>query len=314
MITTKRKILIICSFLLFSMLFINIYAIESFKPKYGTITGDIVNFRNSPNGNIIDKLNKNEKIKLIGSYNNYYIAQLNNNKIGYISKEYVKILNTNLSIGKIFTRYTPYKAIITNNSVNLRQGPSTSFISIKKLNKDIQITVLGKINDFNIVILGNNIIGAVSSKYISKVNNNTNNNNDIVKDFSNSNDNTNNKVITIINNARKSKNLNLLKENKNLNTIANLKAIEMNDKNYFAHKSPSYGNPFEMMQNFGITYLSAGENIARNLNISTAVNNWIKSKTNSINIFNKNFTDIGVSVIKNKTYGYIIVCMFIEKN
>ena len=36
----------------------------------------------------------------------------------------------------------------------------------------------------------------------------------------------------------------------------------MRDKNYFSHTSPTYGSPFDMMKNFGIKYMAAGENIA----------------------------------------------------
>ncbi len=36
----------------------------------------------------------------------------------------------------------------------------------------------------------------------------------------------------------------------------------MIDKSYFSHTSPTYGSPFDMMKNFGITYSTAGENIA----------------------------------------------------
>ena len=36
----------------------------------------------------------------------------------------------------------------------------------------------------------------------------------------------------------------------------------MQTKNYFSHTSPTYGSPFDMMKAYGISYKSAGENIA----------------------------------------------------
>jgi uncharacterized protein YkwD len=35
-------------------------------------------------------------------------------------------------------------------------------------------------------------------------------------------------------------------------------------KNYFSHQSPTYGSPLAMLKQFGISYTSAGENIACN--------------------------------------------------
>ncbi len=43
---------------------------------------------------------------------------------------------------------------------------------------------------------------------------------------------------------------------------ATAKAVDMRDKHYFGHTSPTYGPPFSMMKAFGVHYLKAGENIA----------------------------------------------------
>ena len=48
----------------------------------------------------------------------------------------------------------------------------------------------------------------------------------------------------------------------NLNRSAKAKSEDMATNNYFAHESPTYGDPFAMMRNFGVTFNSAGENIA----------------------------------------------------
>ena len=39
---------------------------------------------------------------------------------------------------------------------------------------------------------------------------------------------------------------------------AQTKAKDMVENNYFSHTSPTYGSPFEVMQNAGVTYISAG--------------------------------------------------------
>ena len=311
MISQKRKILIICSFVMLSMLYVNIFAVESFKPKYGIVTVNSLNLRSKPNGSIITKLSKNQNIKLIGQIDNNYIVQTNNNILGYVSKNYIELLKKSKTIGKVFTRFKPYTGYVNNSNVNLRQGPSTKFKSISKLSKNTKITIIGKIDDFYITILDNNIIGAINDKLVS-INylNNNNNNNNIITNNSNNLINT---ILNLINNARKEKDLKILKLDNNLNKIALLKSNEMNNKEYFNNTSPSFGTPFKMMQNFGITYLSAGENIARNSNITTAVNKWISSPIDSKNIFNSNYTNIGIGITKSKEYGYIISVMFIQK-
>ena len=51
----------------------------------------------------------------------------------------------------------------------------------------------------------------------------------------------------------------------------------MKDNEYFSHTSPVYGTPFQMMKDFGITYRSAGENIARGQRSpQEVVNAWMK--------------------------------------
>ena len=70
------------------------------------------------------------------------------------------------------------------------------------------------------------------------------------------------KVLSLVNNERAKNGLQPLKMSEELRSIANLKARDMADKNYFDHTSPTYGSPFQMLQDFGVHYNAAGENIA----------------------------------------------------
>jgi len=36
--------------------------------------------------------------------------------------------------------------------------------------------------------------------------------------------------------------------------VARIKAKDMVDNNYFSHYSPTYGSPFDMMRQFGVTF------------------------------------------------------------
>ncbi|MEJ1730779.1 CAP domain-containing protein, partial [Escherichia coli] len=70
-------------------------------------------------------------------------------------------------------------------------------------------------------------------------------------------------VADLVNKERAAAGLVPLKYNAALAKVANAKAVDMRDKNYFSHTSPTYGSPFDMMKSFGIRYTAAGENIAK---------------------------------------------------
>lgn len=108
-------------------------------------------------------------------------------------------------------------------------------------------------------------------------------------------------VVTMVNQERAKLGLAPLKENWQLSRVARYKSEDMRDKNYFSHTSPTYGSPFDMMKNFGIKYMAAGENIAMGQQTPTAVMTaWMNSAGHKANILNANFTEIGVGVAKDK--------------
>ncbi|WP_291635467.1 LysM peptidoglycan-binding domain-containing protein [Clostridium sp.] len=78
-------------------------------------------------------------------------------------------------------------------------------------------------------------------------------------------------VVTMVNTERAKVGLAPLKLNWQLSRVARYKSQDMIDKNYFSHQSPTYGSPFDMMKNFGIKYMSAGENIAYGQRTATEV-------------------------------------------
>ena len=82
---------------------------------------------------------------------------------------------------------------------------------------------------------------------------------------------------------------------------------------YFSHTSPTYGSPFEMMKTFGITYKSAGENIAKGQKTPAAVmNGWMNSSGHRANILNASYEQIGVGFCKDSSGVTYWVQMFIR--
>src|SRR6185437_16961746 len=69
-------------------------------------------------------------------------------------------------------------------------------------------------------------------------------------------------VFDLTNQERAKNGLAPLKIDLELSKVAREKSRDMSVNKYFDHNSPTYGSPFDMMKKFGITYRSAGENIA----------------------------------------------------
>ena len=102
-------------------------------------------------------------------------------------------------------------------------------------------------------------------------------------------------VVRLVNAERKRMGLSELKYNWQLSRVARYKSEDMRDKGYFSHTSPTYGSPYQMMKSFGITYRTAGENIAKGQTSPEAVvKGWMNSSGHRANILNPSFTEIGV--------------------
>lgn len=110
-------------------------------------------------------------------------------------------------------------------------------------------------------------------------------------------------VISLVNQIRREHGLSEFKTNWELCRVARYKSQDMHDKNYFSHTSPTYGSPFQMMKSFGISYRTAGENIARGYRSPKAVvDGWMNSSGHRANILNSSFTQIGVGYVADGNY------------
>lgn len=110
-------------------------------------------------------------------------------------------------------------------------------------------------------------------------------------------------VIRLVNEKRAENGLKALKHNWELSRVARYKSQDMKDNRYFSHTSPTYGSPYEMMRNFGISFRRAGENIARGQRTPQAVvNAWMNSSGHRANILNASYTEIGVGYVADGNY------------
>lgn len=110
-------------------------------------------------------------------------------------------------------------------------------------------------------------------------------------------------VIQLVNDIRVQNGLQTLSANWELCRVARYKSEDMANNRYFSHTSPTYGTPFEMMRSFGLSYRSAGENIAYGQRTPSAVvNAWMNSSGHRANILNAAYTQIGVGFCQNGYY------------
>jgi len=118
-------------------------------------------------------------------------------------------------------------------------------------------------------------------------------------------------VIDLTNEQRRKNGLPALQADTKLNSVAQMKSVDMQQKGYFSHTSPTYGSPFDMMRDQGVTYKTAGENIAQGQRTpQEVVNAWMNSEGHRKNILSRDFTHIGVGY---ETSGNHWTQMFIGK-
>lgn len=121
-------------------------------------------------------------------------------------------------------------------------------------------------------------------------------------------------VLALVNKERAKRGIKPLIMNNNLRLLARMKSMDMRDKGYFSHYSPTYGSPFQMMIKYGIRYSAAGENIAKGQRTASSVMNaWMNSSGHRANILNPNYKEIGVGVSISKDGTVYWTQMFIRK-
>ncbi|RKD32965.1 CAP domain-containing protein [Thermohalobacter berrensis] len=228
---------------------------------------------------------------------------------------------------------------ITADRVNIRTGNGNNFPVIGKLSKNQRVKVIGELKDWYVVQSPDNSVGCIPSNQAKPIvvddNQGNNQQNEMAEQREEAEERrmgnpeeeqdqrqvgratrlkeTEQQMVNLINQERTKRNLPPLKVDLELTKVARLKSQDMVENNYFSHNSPTYGSPFEMMDQFGIEYLYAGENIAANSSIQNAHTSLMNSQGHRRNILNENFTHVGIGVAPSDRYGYMITQMFISK-
>lgn len=124
-----------------------------------------------------------------------------------------------------------------------------------------------------------------------------------------------NLAIQALNNDRRQHCLNPLKPNITLAEVARRHAIDMMERDYFAHKSPEGIDPFQRIKKAGIRYKAAGENIYKGLydpigeDIYIAQQFLMTSPNHRRNILDSDFTEIGIGIVRSEDgWMYLVQC------
>ena len=112
-------------------------------------------------------------------------------------------------------------------------------------------------------------------------------------------------IIDLTNKARELNGLSALGENPLLNAIAETRAKDMFEKQYFAHVSPTGDQASDIAQRIGYQYKIIAENLAsgRFLTNQKVIDGWMQSPGHRKNLLSTEVKELGVSIIKGSMSG-----------
>lgn len=115
-----------------------------------------------------------------------------------------------------------------------------------------------------------------------------------------------------VNEARAQNGLPALAVDSRLTYLARLKSKDMDDLNYFAHESPTYGNSAAMLKTFGVSYSGCAENIAHYGSVYKAFLGLMSSPGHYANMMSSSLRYIGVGIVESTDGSYYITQLFIR--
>lgn len=214
---------------------------------------------------------------------------------------------------------------VTAAKLNLRTGPGYSYPVVGIVESGQRLEVIGTLDNWYLVLLPDGSIGVISYQYVkvTKMGENIYTTPDTKKEEGADNTDLDEKVektesdaekmFDLINNDRLENNLTPFVWDEKLNRIAEIKAKDMAENDYFDHNSSVYGTPFAMLKQMEVLYLSASENIARNNSVENAHLELMSSVQHRVNILSARFNKVGIGIYDRGENGKIIVQLFIEE-
>jgi len=120
-------------------------------------------------------------------------------------------------------------------------------------------------------------------------------------------------MVDMINQERIAAGVNPVKVDLRLGAVGRAKANDLKTNNYFSHTSPTYGSPWAMMQQVGLTVQWAGENISGNKSVEGSMAALMLSPGHKANILDPRCTHVGVGIAYGSAYGNLYVQEFLQE-
>lgn len=105
-------------------------------------------------------------------------------------------------------------------------------------------------------------------------------------------------AVKLLNQDRAKRGLAALKIDPRLTQVARAHAQDMVQNGFFDHVNQQGKSPFDRMHDNGISYRTAGENIAQNATVAALETAWMNSPKHRDNILSTSYTHVGVGLCK----------------
>jgi hypothetical protein len=110
-------------------------------------------------------------------------------------------------------------------------------------------------------------------------------------------------LLSATNSQRAANGLDALSINNKLNASAQAKAVDMKNRDYWAHTSPTGEEPWVFFDAAGYAYAKAGENLAYGfVNSSDTVTGWMNSPSHRANMLDSQYTEVGFGYINSDNF------------
>jgi len=120
------------------------------------------------------------------------------------------------------------------------------------------------------------------------------------------------RMLDLLNGERTTSGLQPLVADERLRQVARQHSLEMFQRDYFSHTSPTSGSPFDRMHAAGISFVVAGENLAFAPNVDIAHRGLVNSPGHRANILRPEFGRVGIGIIRSPAQGSMFTQAFTD--
>jgi uncharacterized protein YkwD len=117
-------------------------------------------------------------------------------------------------------------------------------------------------------------------------------------------------LLELVNQERVEAGLNPVVADPELTEVARRHSQDMFARGYFAHQSPDGQDPFDRISAAGISFLTAGENLALAPTVSIAHRGLMNSPGHRANILNPEFGRLGIGIVRGGMRGLMVTQLF----